>query len=359
MNPIVFAVPIFFLSIGAEVVAAQWHKKDAYDVADALSSLNLGVVSQLSGFAFKLVSFGIYSAVYNYYHALNFPIHSWLGWAAALLAYDFCYYWVHRTGHEVAILWAGHVVHHSSEFYNLSTALRQSSTHMLTNWIFYLPLALIGVPPAVFITIALIDLLYQFWVHTELVGRLGVLDYIFTTPSNHRVHHGQNDYCIDRNYGGIFIVWDRLFGTFTPERLDEEIVYGVRKPLKGYNPFWGNAHEYAELWQHMRQRRGWGRLSLWFSRPSADSAEGGFIDTAQYRRNADRLSVRQTCIAIALYIFVALSASGFLVLQSSAITEWFALLAAATLMLCGALGHYLNRAISLAPPPASHHPKPE
>jgi alkylglycerol monooxygenase len=167
------------------------------------------------------------------------------------------YYWLHRAGHEVHLLWAAHVPHHSSEDYNLSTALRQSSSGFLFGWIFYLPMALLGIPIKVFIVVGLIDLLYQFWVHTELVGRLGWLDRVFVTPSNHRVHHGQNDYCIDKNYGGMLIVWDRLFGTFADERVGEKIIYGVRKPLRSWNPLWANWMTYQDLCRAAWQAPGW------------------------------------------------------------------------------------------------------
>jgi sterol desaturase/sphingolipid hydroxylase (fatty acid hydroxylase superfamily) len=139
-------------------------------------------------------------------------------WVAGLVAYDFCYYWHHRLGHESAIFWASHVVHHQSQEFNLSTALRQTSSGALLGWVFYLPMAVIGFPPQVFAAAALIDLLYQYWIHTEHVGRLGWLDHVLATPSNHRVHHAVNDGYIDRNYGGILIVWDRLFGSFVEER---------------------------------------------------------------------------------------------------------------------------------------------
>ena len=139
-------------------------------------------------------------------------------WLGALLVYDFCYYWLHRAGHRVAVLWAAHVVHHQSEDYNLSTALRQTSSGFLLGWIFYLPMALVGVPPLVFGVVALVDLLYQFWVHTQQVGKLGWFDRWFCSPSNHRVHHAVNDRYLDSNYGGILIVWDRLFGSFSGRR---------------------------------------------------------------------------------------------------------------------------------------------
>ncbi len=157
----------------------------------------------------------------------------------AALAWDFCYYWFHRFSHEISILWAAHAVHHQSEDYNLSTALRQTSTGFLFGWIFYLPLFLIGFPLEILVAVNAINLIYQFWVHTQLVGRLGVFDRIFVTPSNHRVHHAQNARYIDKNYGGMLILWDRLFGTFEDEAEDEPVVFGVRKPLANLNPFLG------------------------------------------------------------------------------------------------------------------------
>ncbi|MBN0802724.1 sterol desaturase family protein, partial [Pseudomonas aeruginosa] len=142
-------------------------------------------------------------------------------------------------------------------------------------WIFYLPMAVAGVPPSVFAGVLLIDLLYQYWVHTEVIGRLGWLDRIFVTPSNHRVHHGQNDYCMDTNYGGILILWDRLFGTFAEERKDEKVIYGVRTPLQSLNPFWGNMHYYIELWQKSKATPGWrAKLGVWLAPP------GGWHDEA-------------------------------------------------------------------------------
>lgn len=270
MNPIVYAIPVFLLTILAEAWIAHRRGVAAYDAADALTSLHLGVISQVVGLFTKLAMLGIYSAVWSHWRLATLPDNSVWVWLFALLCYDFCYYWVHRCDHEVALMWASHVVHHSSEYYNLSTALRQTSSGWLLGWIFYLPMALCGISPLVMVGVGLIDLLYQYWVHTELVGRLGWLDRVFVTPSNHRVHHGQNDYCIDRNYGGILILWDRLFGTFVDERDDERIVYGVRTPLRSLNPIWGNLHYYVDLWRDMGQVRGLRKkLTVWFGPPGA------------------------------------------------------------------------------------------
>jgi alkylglycerol monooxygenase len=193
--------------------------RNTYRLADAINSISLGMLSQISAVFTRLLRVGLYTAVYASVSLV--PLEearafwtTWQGWLLALVFYDFCYYWLHRMGHEVAVLWAAHVVHHQSQDYNLSTALRQTSSGALLGWIFYLPMAVAGVPPLVFGIVALVDLLYQYWVHTEHVPKLGWFDRWFCSPSNHRVHHAVNDNYLDKNYGGILIVWDRLFGTF-------------------------------------------------------------------------------------------------------------------------------------------------
>jgi hypothetical protein len=192
----------------------------------------------------------------------------------AFFMYDFFYYWAHRSGHEVNLLWAAHVVHHSSEDYNLSTALRQSSTNQVFYWLFYLPMAIVGIPVTVFVVIALISVVYQFWSHTQLVGKLGWADRVFVTPSNHRCHHGSNTYCLDRNYGGTLIIWDRLFGTYVAERDDEPVVYGTLVPLQSWNPLWGNLKNYVGIWRQVRSTAGWSnKLMRVFAQPGWGNAE--------------------------------------------------------------------------------------
>ena len=168
----------------------------------------------------------------------------------------------------MALIWAAHVVHHQSEDYNLSTALRQPSSGWLGDWLFYLPMALLGFPPLVFAVVALVDLLYQYWVHTQQIGRLGWFDRWFCAPSNHRVHHAVNDKYLDRNYGGIFIIWDRLFGSFQQEDDAVPCVYGTRGPLRSWNPMWANLHNYADLARDSWRARSWGdKLRVWFKHP--------------------------------------------------------------------------------------------
>jgi alkylglycerol monooxygenase len=273
VNPIVYAIPIFMLTILAEAAIAHGLGRRVYNLADAITSLNFGILSQVSAAFSRVLGLGVYMWVFEHGRWLTLPSDALWVWVAALIAYDFLYYWVHRCGHEVELMWAAHQVHHSSEYFNLSTALRQTSTGVLFSWPFYLPMALLGVPPVVFAVVALIDLLYQYGVHTELVGKLGTLDRILVTPSNHRVHHGQNDYCIDRNYGGILIIWDRLFGTFAEERDLEPVVYGIRKPLNSFNAIWGNLNVFDALWRRCRHASSlWQAIQVWFARPTTVAA---------------------------------------------------------------------------------------
>ena len=265
---IVLAIPVFLLMMLAEYGLSRYRGVQVYRFSDAINSLSLGGLSQLSGLFTKLLAIGIYSAVYKV--VALYPDQAfwstWYGVVVALVFYDLCYYWLHRAGHEVAVFWAAHVVHHQSQQYNLSTALRQTSSGALLGWVFYLPMAVAGVPPLIFGIVALIDLLYQFWVHTELVRKLGWFDRVFCSPSNHRVHHAVNDRYLDKNYGGILILWDRLFGSFREE--DEKCVYGTRGALRSWDPLWANAQVYAQLAQDSWRARNWlDKLRVWFKPP--------------------------------------------------------------------------------------------
>ncbi|AVO48891.1 hypothetical protein C6568_06215 [Melaminivora suipulveris] len=267
---IVLVTPVFFALIALEWAVDARRGRRSIGLADAISSLNLGVLSQTSAVFTVLLRVGLYTLAWQHLALWRNDAFwtTWYGWLLALLLYDFCYYWLHRMGHEVAVLWAAHAVHHQSQHYNLSTALRQTSSGALLGWLFYLPMALAGVPPLVFVVVGLIDLLYQFWVHTEQVGRLGWFDRWFCSPSNHRVHHAVNDDYVDKNYGGILIVWDRLFGTFRDEDPAQPCVYGTRGLLNSWDPLWANAQVYAGLAQDSwRTRRFTDKLRVWLKPP--------------------------------------------------------------------------------------------
>jgi sterol desaturase/sphingolipid hydroxylase (fatty acid hydroxylase superfamily)/uncharacterized membrane protein YhhN len=266
LNVIVAAIPAFVVLMAAEFAVGVATGRNVYRLNDAVGSLAAGILSQISGVFMLTLSVGIYVLVYNHFALFALRADDWRVWVGALIAYDFFYYWNHRVDHEVGLFWAAHVVHHQSDRFNLSTALRQSSTGSLLGWTFYLPMAVAGAPPVVFVGVGLIDLLYQFWIHTELVGRLGWFDFVFASPSNHRVHHGINDQYLDKNYGGIFILWDRLFGTFEPEV--EEPVFGVRGGLSTFDPIAANLSYYAAMADLCRQATDWrDKLRVWLAPP--------------------------------------------------------------------------------------------
>jgi sterol desaturase/sphingolipid hydroxylase (fatty acid hydroxylase superfamily) len=274
MDLIAIAVPFFMLALGVELII-DWRKGSGlYRSSDAINSLSAGILSTTIGYFTKFLPLIAWGFVLRNFALIDMQP-EWfdlspsglLLWIIAALAWDFCYYWFHRFSHEISVLWAAHAVHHQSEDYNLSTALRQTSTGFLFGWIFYLPLFLIGFPLEVLITVNAINLIYQFWVHTQMVRRLGVLDRILVTPSNHRVHHAQNERYIDKNYGGMLILWDRFFGTFEDENEEEPVVFGVRKPLANLNPFWANLQVYDYLLFDARKASRWrDKVAVWFRR---------------------------------------------------------------------------------------------
>ena len=266
MNVIVTAIPVFLALMAVEFEIGLMTGRNVYRLNDAVGSLSAGILSQISGVFLLALSLGIYVLVYDRFALFALQADDWRVWVGALIAYDVFYYWNHRIDHEVGLFWAAHVVHHQSDRFNLSTALRQSSSGALLGWIFHLPMAVAGVPPAVFVGVGLIDLLYQFWIHTELVGKLGWFDFVFASPSNHRVHHGINQRYLDKNYGGIFILWDRLFGTFEEEV--EKPVFGVRGGLGTFDPVWANITYYVTMADLCRRARDWrDRIRIWFAPP--------------------------------------------------------------------------------------------
>jgi sterol desaturase/sphingolipid hydroxylase (fatty acid hydroxylase superfamily)/uncharacterized membrane protein YhhN len=266
LNAIVYAIPVFLALMAVEFAVGLTLGRNVYRLNDAIGSLTTGILSQISGVFTLALRLGIYVLVYERFALVPLPADDWRVWLFALIAYDFLYYWNHRVGHECGLFWAAHVVHHQSENFNLSTALRQTSSGAFLSWIFYMPMAIAGVPPAVFIAAGLIDLLYQFWIHTELIGRLGWFDRIFASPSNHRVHHGVNDQYLDKNYGGILIIWDRLFGTFVEE--GEKPTYGVRGQLGTFDPIWANVSYYATILDMSWRARDWrDKIWAWFAAP--------------------------------------------------------------------------------------------
>ena len=265
-NYIALAVPFFFLLIGIELLVARARRRSVYRLADAVGDLGCGIAQQVVLVFAGAGLLAAYAAVHDRFRLHAFSAASPVPWLLAFVGVDLVYYWWHRLSHEVNVLWAAHVVHHQSEDYNLAVALRQAVATSFTSLPFDLPLALLGIPPVVFATVSAFSTLYQFWIHTELLGKLGPLEAVLNTPSHHRVHHAVNPRYLDRNYGATLIVWDRLFGTFAEER--EPPLYGTVKPLGSFNPLFAQVASWVELWRRSRslpRRRD--RLRLWVARP--------------------------------------------------------------------------------------------
>lgn len=265
---VIWTIPFLAVAVILEMAVGWVRRRNTYRTNDTLANLSQGLISQLVGVCTPLLQIGIYAMVFS---ALGHPDPApfWLTWygiAIAVVMFDFCEYWLHRTGHEVSIFWAAHVVHHQSEELNICTALRQESQNAVLGWPFYLPLAIVGVPPEVFGFVLLAVQYYQIWAHTEQIGKLGWLDRVVTTPSNHRVHHAVNDCYIDRNYGGLFVLWDRMFGTYAAEA--EPCVFGTRSPVRSFNPLRAITQVYACLARDAWHAQRWqDKLRVWFMPP--------------------------------------------------------------------------------------------
>ncbi len=245
LNPVIVAIPMYFTLMAVELVYESITRRRTYHLADAVTNINTGVLQQLTYTSITLFKIGIYIWVYEHFAFFQLPQNGWT-LALAMIMWDFCFYWEHRMAHEISLFWGGHVVHHQSENFNLSVALRQTSTGFIWGFPFYLPMALIGIHPMQFVLVGGLNLLYQFWIHTEHIDKLPRwFEFIFNTPSHHRVHHARDPKYLDKNYGGIFIIWDRLFGTFKEE--EERPHYGITKPLRSFNPLYANFAHYIDL----------------------------------------------------------------------------------------------------------------
>ena len=251
---IIYAIPFFVFAMLLEFFVASAKNIKSYTAKDAFSSIAMGLGNVFIGFVSKLFVFAALYYVYENLRIFTIPI---IWWSFIILFFldDFSYYWFHRTSHENRFFWASHVVHHSSKHYNLSTALRQTWTGSFYSFIFWLWLPLIGFHPGMIIFQMSISLLYQFWIHTELIQKMPKwIELFFNTPSHHRVHHGSNPIYLDKNHAGILIIWDKLFGTFQPELKSEKVQYGLVVNIKTYNPIFIAFNEWGALFKDLNTK---------------------------------------------------------------------------------------------------------
>jgi sterol desaturase/sphingolipid hydroxylase (fatty acid hydroxylase superfamily) len=312
MNFVTYAVPFFLLLILFELSWGVVKGKNTYRINDSLNSLSLGLLSIVTKFVFLNVGLLVFSKIEVNHAIWTFRQDSYAHWLLGILLYDFLYYWYHRFSHERQFFWGSHVVHHQSEDYNLSTALRQTSTSFLTTWVFFIPCFFLGMPIYMYVSIASAHLVYQFWVHTQHIPKLGVFEWFFVTPSNHRVHHAQNADYIDKNYGGLLIVWDRLFGTFEEEQEDQSPIYGIRTPLKSWNPLWANIHIYANMasdaWRAKKwtdkARVFWARTG-WQPPDVAKNYPREKSDLERFEKYGSTLTTTENIVVITQYLLVS------------------------------------------------------
>jgi len=262
---LLWAIPGFFVLVLIEIAYGHFTKKQTYTLMDTLSSLSSGMTNVLKdvlGLAFILISYPFLVA-----HLSLIELESTtLIYTLAFIAIDFASYWIHRLNHKINIFWNNHIIHHSSEEFNLACALRQSISNLIGfTALFLLPAAFLGIPAEVILTLSPLHLFSQFWYHTRHIGKLGILEYILVTPSQHRVHHAINPRYIDKNLAAIFCVWDRIFGTFQEELDEEPPVYGTLKPVQSWNPIWINFQHVWVLLRDAWYTKSWrSKLKIWF-----------------------------------------------------------------------------------------------
>lgn len=290
-KPVIYAIPLFLVAIILELAIDLYEKKNIYhDRKDALASITMGIGSLIVGVGVKAFYMGIYYLLYE--HRLFDIGFTWWAWVILFFADDFSFYWHHRLSHEVRILWAAHVNHHSSINLNYAVALRQSWVEIFYKYIFWLWLPLLGFHPIMILTMMSISLVFQFLQHTTLVGKLGPVEWIFNTPSHHRVHHASNIRYLDRNHAGILIIWDRMLGTFQEEHENEAPKYGITTNIHTYNPLVIATHEYAALWHDVKQAKGLKNKLKYMFMPPGWSPDGP-NQTAKYLQNLLKQSEEQ------------------------------------------------------------------
>lgn len=317
LDPTVIAIPVYFLLIGIELIVHRIQAVKSYRLNDAITNINCGVTSQVTGAFLKVLSIGIYTLIFEKFRIIELP-NTALVWIMAFIAYDFFYYWAHRMSHQVNLFWGGHSVHHQSEEYNLSVALRQSSTQTIWTFAFYIPMAIVGVHPILLVSVSGFNLLYQFWIHTESIDKLPRwFEAVFNTPSHHRVHHARNPKYIDKNHAGTFIVWDKLFGTFKAE--EERPVYGITKNLNSWNPIWANIAHYSDMWSDVKTIPKWSdKFRYIFEKPGwLPDYMGGYrapeeVDLIKYRKFDTHTAAKLNVYVLVQYIVLLAGTAMFL-----------------------------------------------
>lgn len=326
-DPVILSIPLYFTLIGLELLYQLFKKVKVYRTNDAISNISCGISSQVTNALWGVLSIGMYQFVYEFGRIATMP-NVWWSYLLLFVLVDLMYYWFHRASHEINFLWnTAHVVHHQSEDYNLSVALRQASFGGVFSMLFYLPLALIGFNAYAFLTVKGLNLIYQFWIHTEAINKMPKwFEYVFNTPSHHRVHHGRNPKYIDKNHAGTLMIWDRMFGTFQQE--EEKPTYGVTKPTNTWNPVWANVLPIVDMTNQVKATPGfWNKLKVLFYKPGWQPVElGGYqmapeVDKKTYRKFDMHPHIPMIRYVFVQFVLVLAFTSLFLFTQSNYIVE--------------------------------------
>ena len=352
-NPVVLSIPIYFLLIAIELLIQQFSKKKLYRLNDAVTNISCGITQQLTGTFLIIFAIGIYQLIYEHLAIFIIPSNAFTLILLFVLV-DFAYYWAHRMSHEINLLWGSHVVHHQSEDYNFSVALRQSSLQVIWTSFFYLPLALIGFNTLDFALMVALSTVYQFWIHTETIKKLGPLEYIFNTPSHHRVHHGRDPKYIDKNLAGVLITWDMLFGTFQKE--EEKPCYGITRLVKTWNPVWANLDHYVFMWSDLKKIRGLqNKIKYVFYKPGWYPEElGGYqaappVDKHHFEK-FDTRSFPAVNYYVLFQFILTLAGTAFFLFNKSSFnlneSAFIVFLIIITIVNCGALFEFKNWVLS-------------
>jgi len=333
LSVVVLSIPIFFILMGIELVLDRIEHRKLYRLNDSVTNISCGIGDQITGVFASVVTVFVYTLAYKF-RFWEVPNH-WVWWIVGFFLVDLAYYWAHRMSHQINLFWAGHVVHHQSEEYNLSVALRQSAFQKFFSMFFYIPVALLGFPPEWYLVIIGLNLLYQFWIHTELVGKLWEpIEWFFNTPSHHRVHHGRDPKYIDKNHAGVFIIWDRMFGTFQEE--EERPTYGITTPLNSWNPIYAQVQHFEVIYKDITKVEGLkNKLSVLFNKPGWLPKElGGYrapqlVDKKTYQKFDVQISQQMNHYLLVQYIlllgltaFFLFEVSNFEVLSQIVIAAW-------------------------------------
>ena len=321
MNLIIYAIPFFFLFIGVELIITKMKKLSYYRFNDAVTNLSLGIGSTVTGIFLKTLTVLAYIKLYEISPFQAKIPNTWWVWVLLFLGADFFYYWFHRLAHEISIMWGSHAVHHQSEEYNLTVALRQAWYQGAFSFVFYLPLAVLGFNPVMFFVVSQVITLYQFWIHTKLINKMPApFEYIFNTPSHHRVHHGVNPQYIDKNHAGTLIIWDRMFGTFEPEQ--EEVVYGITKQAKSWNPIWVNFEYWVDLGSNLFKVRHLRNAVLmlvkmpgWKPDELGGISQPGPVTPATFHKYDTEISPGLNYYVLFQFIIILIASTSFLVFQ--------------------------------------------